>query len=186
MADPEIPANDADSRAVIARLSADTLPRLIERLTKSDLGELEVREDGWRIRLRRPMEPVSVNGSAPADHPRAAHAPGGGPHHERSSVTHRPSQAARHDAGRGAISSPAVGYFLSVQGVAAGSTVRRGDVVGHVDMLGVRHEVVAPADGVVREIDVEAGQAVEYGQRLARIDQDGSPAAAPPVGSDVQ
>ena len=29
------------------------LPRLIERLGASGLGELEVREDGWRVRLRR-------------------------------------------------------------------------------------------------------------------------------------
>jgi biotin carboxyl carrier protein len=181
-----MPTSDADSRATIARLSADTLPRLIERLTKSDLGELEVREDGWRIRLRRPMEPVSSNGSVTADQTRSPHAPGGGQHHERTSATHRVPQAQRSDTSRGAVTSPAVGYFVSVERVAVGSPIRRGDAIGHVDMLGVRQEVVAPVDGVVREMDVEPGQAVEYGQRLARIDQDGSPPIAPRVGSDVQ
>jgi acetyl-CoA carboxylase biotin carboxyl carrier protein len=180
LAEREIPTSDADSRAVIARLSADTLPRLIERLTKSNLGELEVREDGWRIRLRRPMEPISSNRSATADQPRSTHATGGGQHHERTSATHRAAHSQRGDTARGTVTSPAVGYFISGgERVAVGSPIRRGDVVGHVDMLGVRQEVVAPVDGVVREIDVEAGQAVEYGQRLARIEQDSSQSKAP-------
>ena len=51
-----------------------------------------------------------------------------------------------------------------------GSEVRRGDLVGHVDVLGVKHEIVAPVDGVLREIDVEPGQAIEYGQPLARVE----------------
>ena len=60
MADDEQQQMDGEARRTIARLAADTLPRLIERLTNSDLGELEVREDGWRIRLRRPMAWISL------------------------------------------------------------------------------------------------------------------------------
>jgi len=44
-----------EDRATIARLADEVVPQLIERLTKSSLGELEVRENGWRIRLRRPV-----------------------------------------------------------------------------------------------------------------------------------
>jgi hypothetical protein len=51
----------AENRALIARLSEEVVPSLIERLTNSELGELEVRESGWRIRLRRPLQ----NGHAP-------------------------------------------------------------------------------------------------------------------------
>ena len=48
--------------------------------------------------------------------------------------------------------------------------MRRGDLVGYVDVLGVRQEVVAPIDGVVSEFQVESGQAVEYGQPLAKVE----------------
>ncbi len=37
-------------------------------------------------------------------------------------------------------------------------------------MLGVRQEVVAPADGVVGRYLAEAGEAVEYGQELVRLE----------------
>jgi biotin carboxyl carrier protein len=42
-------------------------------------------------------------------------------------------------------------------------------VIGHVDVLGVRQEVVAGIDGTVTAIEVEAGQAVEYGEPIARV-----------------
>ena len=45
-----------DDGATIARLAGDLLPALIARLDASDLGELEVRGEGWRIRLRKPFD----------------------------------------------------------------------------------------------------------------------------------
>jgi pyruvate/2-oxoglutarate dehydrogenase complex dihydrolipoamide acyltransferase (E2) component len=43
-------------------------------------------------------------------------------------------------------------------------------VVGHVDVLGVPVDVVAPADGRLGRLYAAAGEAVEYGQELVRID----------------
>ena len=42
-----------DERTTIARLTDEVVPTLIERLARSHLGEIEVRQDGWRVRLRR-------------------------------------------------------------------------------------------------------------------------------------
>jgi biotin carboxyl carrier protein len=54
-------ARDAAERgqdhAAMGRLADDLLPELIGRLAATGLGEIEVREDGWRIRLRRPSAP---------------------------------------------------------------------------------------------------------------------------------
>src|SRR3954470_17172646 len=47
--------------AAIGRLSDELLPALIAKLGATGLGELEVRERGWRVRLRRPG-----GGSAPS------------------------------------------------------------------------------------------------------------------------
>ena len=153
---------DTGARRTIARLTADTLPRLIERLTNSELGELEVRDEGWRIRLRRP----TVNGAAPV----AVGAMASGAHHERAATVTRAHHSARPEASRGVVTSPAVGYFVPRDGVGVGFKVGRGDTLGHVDVLGVRQEVVAPIDGSLAAMEVEAGQAIEYGQPIARIE----------------
>jgi acetyl-CoA carboxylase biotin carboxyl carrier protein len=63
-----------------------------------------------------------------------------------------------------------VGYFSLRDGVTLGSNVRSGDLLGSVDVLGVRQEVVSPADGVLRDLEVESGQAVEYGQPIGRVE----------------
>ncbi|HTS14242.1 MAG TPA: biotin/lipoyl-containing protein, partial [Candidatus Sulfotelmatobacter sp.] len=74
-----------------------------------------------------------------------------------------------------------VGYFSPLGSLTAGVTVRSGDVLGHVDVLGVRQDVVAPADGVVGRYLAEAGEAVEYGQELVRMEagRDDAVATAP-------
>ncbi|HEV8402672.1 MAG TPA: hypothetical protein VGQ31_06525 [Candidatus Limnocylindrales bacterium] len=50
------PAERAADHAAIDRLSGELLPALIAKLGATGLGELEVREGGWRVRLRRPAD----------------------------------------------------------------------------------------------------------------------------------
>lgn len=153
-----------DGRSTIATLTTDVLPTLIARLTSSALGELEVRENGWRIRLRRPLPRAAASDQR---QPRA-------PHPVMASGAHVPAHSgsyqAPRDASRGLVASPAVGYFAPRNGVEVGAKLRSGDLVGHVDVLGVRHEVVSPVDGALRAFEVESGQAVEFGQPIARVD----------------
>ncbi len=78
--------------------------------------------------------------------------------------------AAPGSASRQLARSPAVGYFAPLEATVRGRAVRAGDVLGHVEVLGVRQEVVAPADGVVARVLAETGQAVEYGQELVRLE----------------
>lgn len=157
--------NDAD-RATIARLTEEVLPTLIERLAKSQLGELEVRESGWRIRLRQADGEAAQNVHAPAAHAPTHRSGSSGHSAPLSSDAHAP----RREPLRGVITSPAVGYFSPRGGLAAGINVRRGDVIGVVDVLGVRQDVVSPSDGVLKAIDVEPGGAVEYGQPIGRVE----------------
>ncbi len=49
-------AERAADHAAIDRLSGELLPALIAKLGATGLGELEVREGGWRVRLRRPAD----------------------------------------------------------------------------------------------------------------------------------
>lgn len=164
---------DERARATMARLADDVLPTLIDRLTHSGLGELEVRQDGWRIRLRRPIAElaggarVSGRGSSrggPGQVPATTVISAGAAPHAVAERTGRPEPP------RDLVTSPAVGYFIPRDGVDIGSAVRQGDSIGYVDVLGVRHEIVSPHDGTLREIEVEAGAAVEYGEPIARVE----------------
>jgi acetyl-CoA carboxylase biotin carboxyl carrier protein len=155
----------SDERETIGRLADEVVPTLIERLLKSDLGELEVRENGWRVRVRRPL----VDGAAPAA---AAVRPAGQrqPHPVMAAGASASGQAALRDTQRGLVSSPAVGYFAPRNGVEVGAKLRSGDLLGYIDVLGVRQDVVSPIDGALKQFDVESGQAVEYGQPIARVE----------------
>jgi acetyl-CoA carboxylase biotin carboxyl carrier protein len=150
----------AQDRATIARLADEVVPALIERLAKSELGELEVREAGWRIMLRRP-----VDGAAAPLRP-----VGPGTAHTAAPGGHAPVHAPPREAPRGLVTSPAVGYFAPRGGVEPGAQLRSGDLIGHVDVLGVRHEVVSGVDGALKGFEVESGQAVEFGQPIARVE----------------
>jgi acetyl-CoA carboxylase biotin carboxyl carrier protein len=149
----------AEDRATISRLAQEVVPALIERLAASELGELEVREGGWRIRLRRPIAGAAAQ-LRPVG-PGTAHsaAPGG------QAPVHAPRETPR-----GLVTSPAVGYFAPRSGVEPGARLRSGDLLGHVDVLGVRHEVVSVMDGALKGFEVESGQAVEFGQPIARVE----------------
>ena len=164
VADADAAGDDTADRATIARLTAEVVPMLIERLTRSELGELEVREHGWRVRVRRPG---AVNGRAD-DTPRASASQTSG-HRSSHAAQHEP-RVAQHESTRDVVTSPAVGYFSSRDGVQAGHSLRKGDVIGHVDVLGVKVEVVSNHDGKLAKVDVEPGQAVEYGETIAHLE----------------
>jgi biotin carboxyl carrier protein len=194
----------------LRRLADEVLPALISRLEASTLGELEVRDAGWRIRLRRGAGPAATPPSRRAarrarQRAAAVDAPAGsreggaaqsGEHSDSASggdgrmraVGPGPAGGAadgrggrdgsgdqdgrqRDPEGRGRHArSPGVGYYLAIEDLATGRQVRSGDLLGHVDVLGVRHEVVAPVDGVISRLLAQPGEAVEYGQELVRVE----------------
>jgi biotin carboxyl carrier protein len=164
------PAERQADHEGLARLSESLVPALVQKLNASALGELEVREGEWRIRLRR--------------HQAAA------PRRERarlSTAAQRPAPAVpaaatqpdgADDPDRAVAISPAVGVFRAVAQV--GSAVRSGDRIAVVDLLGIAQDVVAPADGVLVEVFAETGEAVEFGEELALIE------VAPTGGADAR
>jgi acetyl-CoA carboxylase biotin carboxyl carrier protein len=206
----ETTRTDADRLAdhvAIDRLADDLVPALVAKLAASGLGEIEVREGDWHVRLRMPpaeaAPPPTRRAGAPVRHAAGAagaaaggavgaesrrpadgtwealptaggvRAPIGDPDRLRDDHAPRP---------RAVATSPAVGIFRPRDGVSVGSRVRTGDRLGVVDVLGVPHEVLAPADGVVGGSYVEPGEGVEYGQELVRIELADRAAPAEPGG----
>ena len=161
------PAERAADHAAIHRLTNELLPALIAKLGATGLGELEVREGAWRVRLRRPGGPATRDRRA-SD--RVSERTTERAHQSSPRASHAIAHATTRSDSRSVATSPAVGIFQPRKDLTAGARVRAGDRLGAVDMLGVAQEVVAPIDGVVGTSLVEAGEAVEYGQDLITIE----------------
>ena len=197
------PASRLADHAEIARLADDLVPALVAKLGAAGLGELEVREGDWRVRLRMPAgtRPVPATGvrragrAAPSPHQAQASrgGPGAGaligPGPETAPA--EPGEPAvtvpgpePHDraAHRVVVTSPAVGFYRPRAGLSAGSRVRAGERLGVVDVLGVPHEIVSPEGGVLGAALVEPGEPVEYGQEIVIVER---LPVAPPSGGQA-
>lgn len=176
-ADDRSPDERAADHRAVERLAADLLPALIGKLQATGLAELEVREAGWKVRLRRPLE-TAVTGRRSTDRQlRLPVPPAAGGHAALPAARDGAARSAGSGAGRAddqaeaqvpSATSPAVGIFRPLPGI-VGRRVRAGDRLGSVDMLGIAQELVAPADGLVGPLLAEAGDGVEYGQPLLEM-----------------
>jgi biotin carboxyl carrier protein len=150
----------------IARAANEIVPELTQRLKRQGLGELEVRLGSLRVRVA-----AAPDGGRPAP---------GGPRIVASSISQTPASrapdsvasppAAATASSSHGVTSPAVGFFAYADGLGPGLSVDKGDALGHVEMLGVRHDVRAPRSGTVRNLVTEAGEPVEYGQLLIELE----------------
>jgi acetyl-CoA carboxylase biotin carboxyl carrier protein len=149
--------DESDPLRQIELAAAELIPQLTERLGQHGLGEIEVRQGDLRVRVARAVEQTA----APAPS-RAPAAQGAVPGDRVGVVPSGPSAQG--------VTSPAVGFFVYADGLGPGLPVDKGDELGHVEMLGVRHEVRAPRRGTVRHLVTETGEAVEYGQLLIEME----------------
>lgn len=143
----------------IARVAADLVPQLTERLARHGLGEIEITRGDLRLR---------VAAAAPAIRPAVPAAPPADAVATAAAAPH-PGVPAPGPATLG-VPSPAVGFFVYADGLGPGLDVTKGDALGHVEMLGVKHDVRAPRAGTVRHLVAESGEAVEYGQTVVEIE----------------
>lgn len=134
---------------------------LVELMNENALSEVELEEEGMKVRLRKfgagaPVVAVPAPlamPSAPAPAARPAEAAPKGP----------------------VISSPMVGTFYRAPSpeakpfVDAGATVGKDTVVCIIEAMKVMNEIKAEVEGTLEEVLVQNGQAVEFGQPLFRL-----------------
>lgn len=71
------------------------------------------------------------------------------------------------------LTAPLVGYYREAASpLEVGKRVEKGDVVAVIAALGLANDVESPVAGEVVELLVANGQAVEFGQALARLKGD--------------
>jgi acetyl-CoA carboxylase biotin carboxyl carrier protein len=163
-----------------ASVNLEELRELIELLRENGLAELELENEGFRVRLRResavtesaPVAATPAAAPAPAQEKPAAPAPApSGPAHPGTQAT----TAAAQDQDLHIISSPIVGTFYRSASPTAdpfvkiGSNVENDTVVCIIEAMKLMNEIQAEATGEVVKIYVENGQPVEYGQPLFGI-----------------
>ena len=148
--------DDQQALDAIARAANELVPQLTERLVRHGLGEIEVSSGELRLRVAR--------AGGPAPPPTAVRAGRSG------AVAGTDATAAATAAPSVGVASPAVGFFVYADGLGPGLAVEKGDALGQVEMLGIRHDVRAPRRGTVRHLVAESGEAVEYGQVVLELE----------------
>jgi acetyl-CoA carboxylase biotin carboxyl carrier protein len=140
----------------------DLIRELTKLLEETGLTEIEIEQDGQRVRVARNSAPVlaAPRASAPVLQPVA------------QSVA-APFDPAKHP---GVVVSPMVGtaYAAPEPGakpfVEIGSRVKAGDTLLVVEAMKTMNQIPAPRAGAVIQILFEDGQPVEFGEPLVIIE----------------
>lgn len=146
------------------------LKKLIDLVEESGIAEIEVTEGEEKVRITRTTAAAAPIYAAPAP---AAAAPVAAP------VAPAAAAPATAPAARdlsNAQKSPMVGTFYRAPGpnaaafVEVGQQVKAGDTLCIIEAMKLMNEIEAEKSGVVKEILVENGTPVEYGEPLFIIE----------------
>jgi acetyl-CoA carboxylase biotin carboxyl carrier protein len=161
-------------------IDLDFLRGLIEAVDESGIDSLEIARGGTRIRINKTPPPAPVSAAAPAAAPQVHAAPA-----PTAAAPPAPSAAPAADGAAAAappagnlveVKSPMVGTFYRAPApeappyVESGSRVSKGQTLCILEAMKLMNELPAEVAGTIREICVENGEPVEYGQVLFRIE----------------
>ena len=149
------------------------LKKLIDLVEESGIAEIEVTEGEEKVRITRSVAAPAVQTvyapAAPVQAAPAAPAPSAAP---AAPATPAPAVRALSNAQK----SPMVGTFYRAASpstpafVEVGQTVKAGDTLCIIEAMKLMNEIEAEKSGVVKEILVENGQPVEFGEPLFIIE----------------
>lgn len=137
---------------------------LIKTVSDSNLTQFQIEEDGFKLSMKtdkqskvvvqkqesvpKEIQSVAIADAEPAEQKEIKKAEGN------------------------VVKSPLVGTFYSASSpdsapfVKVGDTIKKGQVLGIVEAMKLMNEIESEFDGVVKEIQIENEQVVEYGQPL--------------------
>ena len=171
----EAPNRRSRAQKPAPSVNMEELRELIDLLRENGLAELELENEGFRVRLRRESGGFEPQHAAPPPPPPPPHAPAPAPAHTPAHPGTQATTAAAQDQDLHIISSPIVGTFYRSPSPTAdafvkiGSNVEPESVVCIIEAMKLMNEIQAETTGEVVKIYVENGQPVEYGQPLFGI-----------------
>ncbi len=145
-------------------LTTESIKDLMLSFSRCGLTGMELEDEGFRLSFSKeqivveaaPQQPVAAAPSAVV--PAAPAVEEEAPSHTGTPVV-----------------SPIVGTFYAASSpekppfVTVGSQVKKGDVLFIIESMKLMNEIASEVDGTVREICVQNGEAVEYGQPILYI-----------------
>ena len=147
-------------------MNTEPLIQLIQIVSESNLTEFHYEEKDMKLIMKRNeiihISDSHVDGTA---HPVV--------NVKQESLE---SAAASNGSEEKLITSPLVGIFYSAPAedaapyVQIGETVKKGQTIAIVEAMKLMNEIESEFDGIIKEIIVKNGQAVEYGQPLFSIE----------------
>ncbi len=172
-----------------AAVTLDDVTRLVESLEGTDVRSLVWARGEEKVVIRRGQAPIPVTQLvAPAatvpvaapvavpapvalSAPAAAAAPAAPPAPAAAAPAAKPADKPGH-----LVTSPLVGTFYRAPSpdsppfAEVGSTVRKGQVLCIVEAMKIMNEIESDVDGRVAEIYVQNATAVEFGEKLFRVE----------------
>ena len=156
-------------------MDLDTLKQILNLVREHELSELEVEQDGLRLKIRKdsavllaappplPARSSDVAVSAAAAPTLSSPPPAVGLEHSESDIE------------LAVVKSPIVGTFYrspepgAAAFVEVGGSVKKGQVLCIIEAMKLMNEIDSEYDGEVVNVYVENGQPVQYGERLFAI-----------------
>jgi acetyl-CoA carboxylase biotin carboxyl carrier protein len=150
------------------KIDYEEITRLVNFLEEKKLTHFELEVEGFKIKISRAVasasvpEKTSVPGSSPQARNEKAPFPAGMYPQESSDSLHY-------------VTSPMVGTFYrapdptSPPFVDVGDEVKKSQTLCIIEAMKLMNEIEAEVEGIIKEIYVENGKPVEYGQKLFAI-----------------
>lgn len=145
------------------KFETDTIDYLIDRVEKSKITKLKVSCDDFEIVIESNPFKNSINSVRNSN--------------VSDNVVDQPDVVEPEKVLSGnVVKSPIVGTFYSTPSpgkppfVKVGDKVNKGDVIYIIESMKLMNEVKSEFTGVIKEILVESGESVEYGQPIMVID----------------
>ena len=149
-------------------MKIEEIKTIIKLMSENDLTEFKIEAEDMHLCLKRggqlPGSQIIIPAAAPV--PAAAPAP------VASAAAPAPAAAPAVSANRTTVDAPIVGTFYRSPSPDAPAFVKVGDTVSAdttvciIEAMKVMNEIKAEKSGVIKEILVENGQPVEYGQPI--------------------
>lgn len=155
-------------------MKVEQVLELVKAVSDSELTEFKYEEDGVKLSLKKtsdkivqvpaPAAPVAAPVIAPAVMPAGAEA--------QAAEAAAPAEGENDKSAGNVVKSPLVGTFYAAPAedaepyVKVGDSVKEGQVLAIVEAMKLMNEIESDFTGTVKEILVENGQGVEFGQPL--------------------
>ena len=149
------------------------LKKLIDLVEESGIAEIELTEGEEKVRISRQLNiaqqlPMQYMQMPQMQAPMSQATPQNSTN-ESETISSTPSQGHQ-------VTSPMVGTFYRASSpdagsfVEVGSSVKKGDTLCIIEAMKILNEIESDADGIIKNILIENGQPVEFGEPLFVIE----------------